>query len=108
MNFALIKPIRLFHHRAQEHTPDQLEYWRTKLLPHYLVTDAIRQIKLPAQQDRYISRCHFEEKSSGGYRLVVDLRNVNKHFEQKGLKYETLALLKYAPQNVTMGSSIDM
>lgn len=83
-------------------------YWRTRLLPHYLATGAIKEIELPPPHSRYISRCHFEDKASGGYRLVVDLRNVNKHFESKGLKYETLALLKYAPQNVSRGCSIDI
>jgi hypothetical protein len=33
---------------------------------------------------------------------------VNKHFEKQKLKYETLAILKYAPQEVQYGVSLDI
>ena len=40
--------------------------------------------------------------------MVVDLRFVNEHFESKPLKYETLAVIKYAPLEAAYGMSIDI
>ena len=87
---------------------EQLEYWRTKLLPHYLATGAIIEIGLPEWNSRFISSCHLEPKSSGGFRLVVDLRLVNSHFDSRPLKYETLQVIKYALSTVQFGMSIDV
>lgn len=42
-----------------------------------MATGAIKPIALPDWHNRFISRCHFEPKSSGGFRLVVDLRQIN-------------------------------
>jgi len=41
----------------------------------------------------FVSRSRLEAKKSGGFRLVVDLRQVNKHLETQACKYETLDLL---------------
>lgn len=38
----------------------------------------------------YVSRSRLEPKKDGGFRLVVDLRHLNKHIENGSCKFETL------------------
>jgi hypothetical protein len=45
------------------------------LEPHYLSSGAIVKINPPVEQ--YVNRSLFVEKSSGGYRLVFDLKYLN-------------------------------
>ena len=39
----------------------------------------------------YVSRCFMVPKSSGGYRLVIDLRTINNYFMPDKVKFESLA-----------------
>ena len=55
-----------------------------------------------------MSRSFFVEKSSGGFRLVLDLKFVNKFFEFPKVKFENLAVLKNANTEVTHAFSIDI
>ena len=55
-----------------------------------------------------MSRSFFVEKSSGGFRLVLDLKFVNKFFEFPKVKFENLAVLKNAPVGATHAFSIDI
>jgi len=47
----------------------------------------------PVHVARYISRARLEPKSSGGFRLVVDLRFVNAHLKPQPVHYEDLGTL---------------
>lgn len=48
----------------------------------------------------YCSRAFLVSKSSGGYRLVIDLRHVNSHFDAPKVKFESLSNFKWVPSNV--------
>jgi hypothetical protein len=76
-----------------------LQYWTSFLRDHYLQTGAIRRVNASAA--KYISRCFLVPKSSGGYRLVVDLRHVNSFFAPPKTKFENLAFLRVADHKVT-------
>ena len=54
----------------------------------------------------HVSRAFLVAKHSGGYRLVIDLRHVNSHFDAPVVKFESLANLKMAPQAVHYATSI--
>jgi hypothetical protein len=84
----------------------EISYWNDYLRGHYLDTGAIKQIA--AQDAQHISRSFLVEKSSGGFRLVVDLRHVNSHFEPPKTKFETLAQLRYCSDLVSLGVTIDV
>ena len=47
-------------------------------------------------------------KSSGGYRLVVDLRLVNSHFVTKKIKFEILGMLRLANRNLVYGGKVNL
>ncbi len=47
-------------------------------------------------------------KNSGGYRLVLDFKHLNKHFEFEKVKFEGLPNLKFAPTTVKVGFSVDI
>ena len=47
-------------------------------------------------------------KRTGGYRLCVDLRPLNKYFPSISVKYETLKLLKFVPRDVCKALSLDL
>ncbi len=47
-------------------------------------------------------------KSSGGFRLVLDLKFLNKFFSFPKVKFENLTVLKNAPLDATYASSIDI
>ena len=51
---------------------------------------------------------HLEPKAKGEYRLVVDLRLVNIWFSKVPIKFETLALLWFAPAGLQVGISLDL
>jgi hypothetical protein len=55
-----------------------------------------------------VNRSFFVPKSSGGYRLVLDLRFINNFFAFNKVKFETLAILRYAPSTVTHAFSVDI
>ena len=65
-------------------------YWNDHLLPKMLQEGAIRQLSGPTP---YVSPIRLEAKASGGFRHVVDLRQLNKHVPVPRTKYETLGLL---------------
>ena len=73
-----------------------MEYWETHLCPHYLESGAIKVIPAPPPDHRFVSKCFFVEKTTSGYRLVVDLRFVNAFFPDKKIKFENLSLLRFA------------
>lgn len=108
VSFPLTHPITPFFHSQINHSPDALHYWHTKLKTHYLASGAIERIPPPQKHEAFVSKCFFVPKSSSGYRLVVDLREINTHFEPLKIKFEDLGLLRYASLNVQVGSKIDL
>lgn len=84
-----------------------MEYWEQTLLPHYLNTNAIKVVE-PSEQNKFISRAFLIKKGSGGYRLVVDLRRVNKFFTPKKVKFESLANLRFCAVGVSTAISVDI
>ncbi len=106
-----IKPTRIilpFHQKSIPHNLKARTYWHTKLKPHYISSGAIQRIDLPQKNNRYISRCFFVEKSSGGFRLVIDLRNINEHFPDKKIKFENLSMLRFAHTELKWAGKIDL
>ena len=83
-------------------------YWRQHLLPHYIATGALKEIPHPPRNQRFISAAHLEPKAKGGYRLVVDLRLVNTWFDKVPIKFETLSLLRFAPDGLSVGINLDL
>jgi hypothetical protein len=57
-------------------TNEEMDYWNSTLAPHYLETGAIKVIN-PIESEKFISRAFMVPKSSGGFRLVIDLRRIN-------------------------------
>jgi hypothetical protein len=47
-------------------------------------------------------------KSTGGYRLVLDLRHINSFFEGKKIKFENLSLLRFAKTSLQWGGKVDL
>lgn len=75
---------------------------------HYLSSGAIVRIDKPGFNKQFVSRSFFVEKSSGGFRLVLDLKHINGYFEFPKVKFENLSVLKYCSQSVTHAFSIDI
>ena len=48
------------------------------------------------------------KKSNGGYRLIIDLRTINKFFSPDKVKFESLAQLRYCNKSVEWGVTIDI
>ena len=48
------------------------------------------------------------DKSSGGFRLVLDLKYINIHFDFPKVKFENLAVLRFCPTDVTHAISVDI
>ena len=97
-----------FFHTQLTHAEDARQYWHTTLKPHYVNSGAIRHIPPPPPHARHVSRCFFVEKTSSGWRLVVDLRFVNTFFETQKIKFENLSLLKFANRKLQFGAKIDL
>ena len=108
VQFDLTSPIPPFFHTQISHEQVALDYWRQTLKPHYLQSGAIRQIPAPPPDNRHISKCFFVSKSSGGWRLVIDLRFINEHFEPLKIKFENLSLLKFANKDLEWGAKMDL
>ena len=66
---------------------------------------AIRQLSSPTP---YVSPSRLEAKASGGFRHVVDLRQLNKHVPVPRTKYETLGLLPQLSEAGDVAISLDM
>ena len=81
VSFPITHPIPNFFHKPLPHEPEALAYWTQKLKPHYLASGAIVQIPPPTASKQFVSKCFFVPKSSGGFRLVVDLKYINTFFE---------------------------
>lgn len=108
VHFPLLQPVPNFFHKPLPHEPEALTYWTQRLKPHYLASGAIISIAPPLKQHQYVSKCFFVPKSSGGYRLVVDLKFVNRFFEVHKIKFENLGMLRYAQQGLTFGAKVDL
>lgn len=77
-------------------------------MPHYLSSGAIIEIPPPNRGEAYVSRSFFVEKSGGGFRLVLDLKFVNRFFEFPKVKFENLGVLKNAHTASTHAFSVDI
>ena len=77
-----------FHNSNPKWNPEELHFWDHNLLPKLLQEGAIQEISEPT---RYVSSSRLEPKRSGGFRHIVDLRNLNKFLLVPKCKYETLA-----------------
>lgn len=66
------------------------------------------EIPPPPAHEQYVSKSFFVEKSSGGFRLVIDLRFVNNFFDFAKVKFENLPVLKNSDVAVTHAFSIDI
>ena len=78
------------------------------MLPHYLATGAVVEIPYPPYNQQYISAAHLEPKAKGGFRLVMDLRLVNTWLNHVPVRFETLAMLHFAPPGLELGISLDL
>ena len=99
VHFETTEDVPPFFHAQLSHSPEALQYWNTKLKPHYLASGAIRRIPPPPPHRRHISKCFFVAKSSGGHRLVIDLRKINSYFPGQKIKFEDLSMLRFVPNN---------
>ncbi len=97
-----------FFHTQIKHSAKALAYWHNTLKPHYLSGGAIRRISPPPKGTGHVSKCFFVEKASGGFRLVVDLRFLNEHFEEHKIKFENLSMLQFAHGNLAWGAKLDL
>lgn len=73
-----------------------------------MASGAIIEISPPSKEVQYVSRSFFVPKSSGGFRLVIDLRFVNKFFTFAKTKFENLSVLKNANLDASYAVSIDI
>ena len=84
-------PPRFDHGQYLLTDPDEIAAWQ-ELRAEYTQTRAIQPI--PAQQARYVSRAFMVKKPTEHgrkkFRLVIDLRKVNRHLRKLGLRYERL------------------
>ena len=87
---------------------DHIAYWKEHLLPHYLATGMVRAVPLPPWPERFIYAAYLESKAKGSFHLVVDLKHINQWFTKIPVKFETLQLLRFAPQGLHVGSSLDL
>ena len=108
VSFPLTAPVKPFFHTQITPTPEALAYWRDKLLPHYLASGAIEEMPAPTKDAAFVSKCFFVPKTSSGYRLVVDLREINTYFEDHKIKFENLSLLRFASSSVRVGGKVDL
>lgn len=106
--FPTTRDVPCFHHSQLDHDEEARKYWHTILKPHYIRGGAIRRIPAPPPHRRHVSRCFFVEKTSGGYRLVIDLRFVNLFFDEHKIKFENLSLLKFANSELQFGAKVDL
>ena len=83
---------------------DKLVAWQ-KLKEHYLSTGAIKQL---TEAPKHCCSAFLVPKKDGGFRLVVDLRPINKYFPTMSTTYETLNWLKHVPHKVVFGASLDL
>ena len=65
-------------------------------------------VPLPLWPAQLISAPHLEPKAKGGFYLVVDLRHANQWFTKVPVKFETLQLLRFVPQGLNVGISLDL
>ena len=72
---------------------------------HYLSTGAIRQL---TSAPKHCCSAFLVPKKTGGFRLVVDLRPINKYFPTMSTTYETLSWLQHVPRSVVAGASLDL
>ena len=77
-------PAPFYHGNCRVEGP-QLEAW-TELRSRYLATGTIQLARDP----RFMSHTFLIPKKDGGWRLVVDLRHVNRHCSAWHTHYETL------------------
>ena len=68
----------------------------------------VRAVPLLPWPECFISTAHLEPKAKGSFHLVVDLRHVNQWFAKVPVKLETLQLLRFAPQGLYVGISLDL
>ena len=82
----LYRPPLLFHHGVCRLAGPALAAWH-ELRDHYLQTGTLRCSQRPAT---HVWRAFMVPKKDGGFRLVVDLRHLNKHTTKLSTTYETL------------------
>ena len=75
-----------------------------ELLQRYLRTGAIRK----SSKTAYVSKCFVIPKRSGGLRLIIDLRPLNRYCTQQPFKYHTLHTLQHALQPSDWMASFDL
>ena len=73
-----------------------------------MASGAIKRIPPPPTNRRFVIKSFFVPKSSGGYRLVIDLRFVNNHFPDNKIEFEDLSLLRFVPPTMKVGAKIDL
>ena len=97
-----------FHAPCHVLEPYEELYWCNTLKPHYLAIGAMVPIAPPTTAMRYVSKGRLVSKGTGGYRLIIDLRKLNKYFRNIKVKYETLSVLRYCKRTVTHAVSLDI
>jgi hypothetical protein len=85
--------------------PPQSDFVRTEL-QRLLNSGALE----PASSDRYVTRAFLVDKPGqpGKYRLVIDLRWVNKHLRAQTMRMETLKSLRHLAQEGDFLFSLDL
>ncbi len=56
----------------------------------------------------HVFKCFFVEKTSGGFRLVVDLRFLNEHLEELKIKFENLCMLHFVYSDLAWVAKLDL
>lgn len=84
-------------------TPEQLAFLEQELT-RFQVSGAWE----PGTSASWVSRCFLVPKGIGKWRLIIDLRDLNRHCVTKHLKFETLKRLRYLARRGDWFISFDL
>lgn len=103
MTFSAGRAPRPFHQGASTIDPEAASWWNAEK-ERYLATGALEH----AIDQRYVSRAFVVPKASGGWRLVVDLRPLNKHCAPRPCRYDTLKTFRGMARRGDVMASFDL
>lgn len=93
-----------FHHASW--IPNTQQEWEVlREMRDKLLRDGV---VIPAESRDFVSRSRLEPKKDGGFRLIVDLRFVNKHIASTTCKYEGLSQLEHVLRPADFMVSFDL
>lgn len=99
------RPPPSFHHGVSlwDATPEQLDFLDSELAR--FVQEGHWEAGTSSQ---FVSRCFLVPKAGGGWRLVIDLRFLNKFFAKRSMKMETLKHLRHIARKGDYWISFDL